>query len=42
MIDNRDAQLLIGSLSYDLFRFASLTQRESTQAASRFLLEANI
>jgi hypothetical protein len=35
-----DTQLLIGSLSNDLFRVASLTQRGSTNAANRFLLEA--
>ncbi|MBU0978483.1 MAG: hypothetical protein ABIJ03_00660 [Patescibacteria group bacterium] len=35
-----DTQLLVGSLSSDLFRVASLTQRGSTKAASRFLLEA--
>lgn len=35
-----DTLLLIGSLSNDLFRVASLTQRGSTKAASRFLLEA--
>lgn len=32
--------MLIGSLSNDLFRVASLSQRGSTQAAQRFLLEA--
>ncbi len=32
--------LLIGSLSNDLFRVSSLTQRGSTKAASRFLVEA--
>lgn len=35
-----DAQLLIGSLSNDLFRVASLAQRGSTKAALRFLREA--
>lgn len=35
-----DTQLLIGSLSSDLFRVASLTQRGSTTAATRFLQEA--
>ncbi len=35
-----DTQLLIGSLSNDLFRVASLTQRGSNQAAARFLHEA--
>lgn len=32
--------MLAGSLSNDLFRVASLVQRGSTQAASRFLKEA--
>ena len=32
--------MLIGSLSNDLFRVASLRQRGSKQAASRFLKEA--
>ena len=35
-----DAQLLVGSLSNDLFRVAGLTHRGSTNAASRFLKEA--
>lgn len=35
-----DTQLLVGSLSNDLFRVASLTQRGSIRAASRFLVEA--
>lgn len=35
-----ETQLLIGSLSNDLFRVASLTQRGSHQAAQRFLKEA--
>ncbi len=35
-----ETQLLVGSLSNDLFRVASLTQRGSTKAASRFLIEA--
>jgi hypothetical protein len=35
-----ETQLLAGSLSNDLFRIASLAQRGSTQAASRFLREA--
>ena len=35
-----DTRLLIGSLSNDLFRVASLTQRGSNQAATRFLQEA--
>ena len=35
-----DVQLLIGSLSNDLFRVASLTQRGSTKTATRFLHEA--
>ena len=35
-----DKQLLIGSLSNDLFRVASLAQRGSNKAASRFLSEA--
>lgn len=35
-----DTQLLVGSLSNDLFRVASLTQRGSTKAALRFLQEA--
>ncbi len=33
-------QMLLGSLSNDLFRVASCAQRGSTQAASRFLTEA--
>ena len=40
MIETHDTLLLIGSLSNDLFRVASLTQRGSFKAASRFLLEA--
>lgn len=35
-----DTQLLVGSLSNDLFRVASLTQRGSIKAAARFVLEA--
>ncbi|PIR58939.1 MAG: hypothetical protein COU69_02850 [Candidatus Pacebacteria bacterium CG10_big_fil_rev_8_21_14_0_10_56_10] len=35
-----DTRLLVGSLSNDLLRVASLAQRGSTQAASRFLGEA--
>jgi hypothetical protein len=35
-----DTQLLIGSLSNGMFRVASLAQRGSTKAASRFLLAA--
>lgn len=35
-----DAQLLVGSLSNDLFRVATLTQRGSTVAARRFLSES--
>lgn len=35
-----EKQLLVGSLSNDLFRVASLSQRGSMQAASRFLTEA--
>lgn len=35
-----DTEMLVGSLSNDLFRVASLAQRGSTQAASRFLQEA--
>lgn len=35
-----EAQLLVGSLSNDLFRVASLVQRGSTKAALRFLEEA--
>ena len=35
-----ETQLLIGSLSNDLFRVASLTQRGSKIAAQRFILEA--
>ncbi|HCC84734.1 MAG TPA: hypothetical protein DEP87_03565 [Candidatus Pacebacteria bacterium] len=35
-----ETQLLIGSLSNDLFRVASLTQRGSTKAALKFLQEA--
>jgi hypothetical protein len=35
-----DVQLLVGSLSNDLFRVASLSQRGSTKAALRFLSEA--
>lgn len=32
--------MLIGSLSNDLFRVASLSQRGSSQAAQKFLIEA--
>ncbi|NCN82740.1 MAG: hypothetical protein GW947_02120 [Candidatus Pacebacteria bacterium] len=35
-----DTRLLVGSLSSDLLRVASLTQRGSTTAAQRFLFEA--
>jgi hypothetical protein len=35
-----EVQMLAGSLSNDLFRVATLAQRGSTQAASRFLVEA--
>jgi hypothetical protein len=35
-----DTQLLVGSLSSDLFRVATLTQRGSVVAAQRFLDEA--
>lgn len=35
-----DTQMLVGSLSNDLFRVASLAQRGSDKAASRFLQEA--
>lgn len=35
-----DAKMLVGSLSSDLFRVASLSQRGSAKAASRFLGEA--
>lgn len=35
-----DTKMLVGSLSNDLFRVASLAQRGSTRAASRFLQEA--
>lgn len=35
-----DKQMLIGSLSNDLFRVASLRQRGADEAASRFLKEA--
>lgn len=35
-----DTHLLVGSLSNDLFRVASLTQRGSIKAAARFALEA--
>jgi len=35
-----ETQMLIGSLSNDLFRVASLVQRGSNQAAYRFLQEA--
>jgi len=35
-----ETQLLVGSLSNDLFRRASLTQRGSTEAAQRFMNEA--
>ncbi len=35
-----DVQMLVGSLSNDLFRIASLKQRGSHVAANRFLAEA--
>jgi len=35
-----DTRLLVGSLSNDLLRVANLTQRGSTAAAQRFLVEA--
>jgi len=35
-----DTKMLIGSLSNDLFRVATLTQRGSLKGAQRFLLEA--
>lgn len=35
-----DTQMLLGSLSNDLFRVANLSQRGSTKAALRFLHEA--
>lgn len=35
-----NTKLLIGSLSNDLYRVASLAQRGSTQAAGRFLIES--
>lgn len=35
-----DTLLLIGSLSNDLFRIATLTERGSTSSAERFLQEA--
>lgn len=35
-----DLQLLVGSLSNDLFRISSLEQRGSKAAAHRFLVEA--
>lgn len=35
-----DTQMLVGSLSNDLLRVASLAQRGSHKAASRFLQEA--
>lgn len=35
-----EKKLLIGSLSNDLFRVATLVQRGSTQAAEKFMLEA--
>ena len=35
-----DTQLLIGSLSNDLFRIAALVQRGSDEAAVEFLLQA--
>ena len=35
-----DTQMLVGSLSNDLFRVASLTKRGSNKAASRFFKEA--
>lgn len=37
---NDEIKLLIGSLSNDLFRVATLTQRGSQTGAQRFLLEA--
>ncbi|MBP9797585.1 hypothetical protein KBC70_00365 [Candidatus Woesebacteria bacterium] len=37
---NSETHMLIGSLSNDLFRVATLSQRGSNQAAERFLLEA--
>lgn len=35
-----ETKLLVGSLSNDLFRVASLSQRGSNKAAQRFLIEA--
>jgi hypothetical protein len=35
-----NTQLLVGSLSNDLFRVATLTERGSVAGAARFLLEA--
>lgn len=35
-----NAQLLVGSLSNDLFRVANLIQRDSLKGARRFLVEA--
>ncbi len=35
-----DKKMLIGSLSNDLMRVATLTQRGSNQAAQRFFIEA--
>jgi hypothetical protein len=35
-----DTQLLVGSLSNDLFRVATLVQRGSMKAATRFAVEA--
>lgn len=35
-----DKKMLIGSLSNDLYRVASLTQRGSIQAANRFFAES--
>lgn len=37
---NSETHMLIGSLSNDLFRVATLSQRGSKQAAEGFLLEA--
>jgi hypothetical protein len=38
--DVDDTKMLIGSLSNDLIRVASLSQRGSNQAAQKFLIEA--
>lgn len=35
-----DIKLLVGSLSNDLFRVATLAQRESVEGAERFMIEA--